>query len=1674
MFTLTRRRRGVVRRRLSPAMVLAVMLGVITPWTLASGGTADAVSCPCSIWSSSATPTTPSESDFSAVELGVKFQSDVDGTVAGIRFYKGSGNTGSHVGHLWSRSGTLLASATFSSETSTGWQQVLFSNPVAITAGTTYVASYYAPSGHYAGDNNGLASPVDNAPLHALADGQDGGNGVYRYGTGGGFPANTYQASNYWVDVVFTTTATDTTPPTVTSTSPAANATGVPNTTTVSATFSEPVQPATVTFSLKNPAGTTVVASQSYDSASRTATLTPSSALADSTQYTASVSGAQDAAGNTLAQPVTWTFTTASAAACPCSLWPSSAAPATANVADGSAVELGVKFRSSSSGSITGIRFYKGSQNTGTHIGSLWSSAGTRLATATFSGESTSGWQQVLFSAPVAISANTTYVASYHTNVGFYSATSSGLASAVTNGPLTAPASGSSGGNGVYLYGGGGFPTNTFQATNYWVDVVFSTSATDTTPPTVVGTTPAAGAGGVSTNTTISATFSEDVQPSSIAFTVTGAGGAAVPGTVSYSSTTLTATFRPSATLANSASYTATISGATDLAGNVMAGRTSWTFSTAAPPPPPPTQGPGGPVLVIANNASTTSQFSLFTAEILRNEGLNEFSTANLSTVTASTLAGYDVVILGQTPLTAAQVSMFGTWVNGGGRLIAFRPDAQLASLLGLTPATGTVSDGYVKVDTTRAPGAGLTDQTIQFHGTADRYTLTGATAVATLYSTATTATTNPGVTLATVGTSGGKAAAFTYDLPRSIVAMRQGNAAWAGQERDGQAPIRSDDLYFGGRNATDWVNLSKAAIPQADEQQRLLANLIGMMDLDRKPLPRFWYFPRSTKAVVVATGDDHGNGGTAGRFDQYAANSPANCSTSDWTCLRFSSYMFPSTPLTDSQASGYRSAGFEMGVHPQNGCTDFTASSLENDYATQLSQFAQSWPSLSSPVTNRYHCIVYSDWASQPKTELRHGIRLDTNYYYWPGSWLNDRPGFMTGSGMPMRFADTDGTLLDIYQAATQMTDESGQSYPATPDTLLDNALGSLGYYGAFTANMHTDQATTFEDDQLLASASSRGVPIISAAQLLTWLDGRNGSSFGNLSWSGNTLLFSVAVGSGANGLTGMIPTVAAGGATLTGLTRSGTAVPFTRMTVKGVEYAFFSATAGSYTATYGASTAASNATTLTASTMTSGNAIVRWSTDQATTSRVVYGDSASSLTSTTTDAVQTRSHEVALAGLDRNRRYYYRVVSKDPRGRTTTTPAPTQAPAVLTVGTPDTTAPRLSAVNAEPLPDGTATLTWNSNEVADSTVLWGTSADRLDEAGYGAGPDSTHAVVLSGLRPDTTYHYRVVSVDPAGNRTIWPAIGEQPATFVSAGYGVADHTVAQLRVGSRAGTYLSEDGFGEVRLAPDSGEEFGTTALPSSYEAQSQAAGGSLRVSGGQLSLDGRRVVLRRSLGTGQSLSFSAMFNAGSGQTVGWQSADGRTGAGFTTQGGHLYAATTGPAGTMLHGLDGLIGTAHSYRIDRSGRGVSYWVDGKLVARNASVGGSLRTIASDDRTDGIPLSVDWMRVGTYVSTGRFTSRVLSSDQMVTWDRAYWAAQLPAGTTVTVRVRLGSTPKPDSTWSGWQTLPGPGSRIVGSSRFLQYELVLTSRVAGSSPVVSALGFTNSGQLMAAERETGR
>ena len=499
------------------------------------------------------TPTTLDSGDTTSVELGVKFSSEVPGTITGIRFYKAAANTGTHIGSLWSSTGTLLASATFTSETASGWQQVNFATPVAITANTTYVAGYLAPKGHYSEALSGFsAAGVTNPPLTALAN-STSTNGVYAYGASSTFPSSSYKATNYYVDVDFEPAAPN----------PPGQVTGVTATAGVSAatvSWSAPTSggavteykitpyigstPQTVTTLTGAPPATTTTVTglkagtaykfvvQAYNgygpgtASSASNEVTPASSGPASAPTILNVAAATGQAQISWSEPAsnggsaitgykitpyvsgvaktatevtgtgtstivkgltngtTYTFTVAaitgsgagtpsaqSAGVVPRDTILDFATPAVVDSGDPHSVELGVKFSSEVAGKITGIRFYKAAANTGTHIGSLWSSTGTLLASATFSGETASGWQQVNFATPVAITANTTYVAGYLAPTGHYSESLSGFTSAFTNPPLTAVANSVSA-DGLYAYSASSvFPTSTWQATNYWVDV---------------------------------------------------------------------------------------------------------------------------------------------------------------------------------------------------------------------------------------------------------------------------------------------------------------------------------------------------------------------------------------------------------------------------------------------------------------------------------------------------------------------------------------------------------------------------------------------------------------------------------------------------------------------------------------------------------------------------------------------------------------------------------------------------------------------------------------------------------------------------------------------------------------------------------------------------------------------------------------------------------------------------------------------------------------------------------------------------------------------------------------------------------------------------------------------------------------------------------------------------
>jgi hypothetical protein len=508
-----------------------------------------------SLFPGSSTPAIVNATDASAVELGVRFQTSVAGNVSGIRFYKGSQDTGTHTGQLWTSTGTRLATATFTNETTSGWQSVTFSSPVTLTPGATYVASYHTDVGSYSVTPNYFTNNVTSGPLTAPAT----GNGVYTYGSSIAFPTSTFQATNFWVDVMFNPSTTNGTPVATNDTGPTVTQ-DTPTTIAVAsliANDSDPDGDSLGVTSVSAATNGTVVLNTQPNPQNNTITFTPSAGYTGPASFSYTIS---DGRGGAATANVS--LTVAPAGAAPVSLFSASNIPAQTNLNDGSPLEVGMKFTSSVAGQITALKFYRSAGDTGADVLNLWTLSGTRLATATFTNTSASGWQTVSLPSAVSIAANTTYVASYHTT-GAYVATNNYFTSAVTNGPLTAPSTTTAGGNGVYSYGGtstsGIFPTNTYGAANYWVDVVFTPTGGGNQPPVANADNGYSTSQNTALTIAASSLLANDTDPNGDPLTVTGVSGAA-NGTASFNAQTNVVTFTPTTGYTGPASFSYAIS----------------------------------------------------------------------------------------------------------------------------------------------------------------------------------------------------------------------------------------------------------------------------------------------------------------------------------------------------------------------------------------------------------------------------------------------------------------------------------------------------------------------------------------------------------------------------------------------------------------------------------------------------------------------------------------------------------------------------------------------------------------------------------------------------------------------------------------------------------------------------------------------------------------------------------------------------------------------------------------------------------------------------------------------------------------------------------------------------------------------------------------------------------
>ena len=420
------------------------------------------------------------QNDGQPLELGVRFLATETGRITELKYWRAdadASDTDVRDGHLWDQNGNLLATVTFTSDPNeTGWQVATLSTPVQVLANTEYVASYHTDDNYFT-DTGFFTSDFTEFFGRLTAPG--GANGVYAYNPDVVFPTQTFQSSNYWVDLTFEPGPLVNTPPVFTSPS----AFSVQENSIIAATLTavdgelDPLSFAIVggidaarftvdentgVLSFVQPPDFEAPADDGGDNVyDLTVSVTDSTAPPVEQTITVTVTDIIDETGQAVS-----------------TLFEDSVAP-TIKTNDPTDYELGVKFQAAQDGNITGLRYYRGvadADDTDSRTLNLWTVDGLNLASATVeSVPGESGWQFVELATPVAVQAGQTYVASYGTVQNY--AFTSGYFTQPRPGPdgiLTALASDTSNGNGVFAVGAPGiFPTQTFQSSNYWVDVAF-------------------------------------------------------------------------------------------------------------------------------------------------------------------------------------------------------------------------------------------------------------------------------------------------------------------------------------------------------------------------------------------------------------------------------------------------------------------------------------------------------------------------------------------------------------------------------------------------------------------------------------------------------------------------------------------------------------------------------------------------------------------------------------------------------------------------------------------------------------------------------------------------------------------------------------------------------------------------------------------------------------------------------------------------------------------------------------------------------------------------------------------------------------------------------------------------------------------------------------------------
>lgn len=302
-------------------------------------------------------------------------------------------------------------------------------------------------------------------------------------------------------------------------------------------------------------------------------------------------------------------------------------------------------------------------------------------------------------------------------------------------------------------------------------------------------------------------------------------------------------------------------------------------------------------------------------------------------------------------------------------------------------------------------------------------------------------------------------------------------------------------------------------------------------------------------------------------------------------------------------------------------------------------------------------------------------------------------------------------------------------------------------------------------------------------------------------------------------------------------------------------------------------------------------------------------------------------------------------------------------------------------------------------------------------------------------------------------------------------------DNITADFSQGTFTNTYISETIDGEVILEPSAGAEF--NALPPTTEWASYPwTGGTSTVSNGTLIVDGARYNSEpetTTFGPGRSLEFVATFGAQAFQHIGFGGGSNANGTGGIYNGDDPWAMfSTGSDGSQLYvrtqlggtnediGLSNTyIGSSHFYRIDWLDNGTfQYYIDNVLFhTTTTAIITPMRPAISDYNVGGASITVDWIRMSPYSSTGSFESRVYNATQSRGWGAANWNADVPTGTTLSISVRTGNTETPDATWTAWKPLSASGDQVMQNGQYIQYKADMTTTDPNVTPALLNISF---------------